>query len=94
MSFTEDLANMIYGDFSTVATIGNNPVKCIFNAPYKAVNMATGQLETTAPEAHCLAADVAAVKHKDTVIINGVTYKIKGIEPDGNGITVLILSKD
>jgi len=37
--------------------------------------------------------DVSAAVEDDTLVISGVTYKIKVVQPDGTGMTNLILEK-
>ncbi|HLB00905.1 MAG TPA: hypothetical protein VJO14_05935 [Bacteroidota bacterium] len=49
---------------------------------------------TSAPTALCKTADVPAAAEGDTLTIDGMTYRILEVQPDGTGITLLILSKD
>ena len=51
------------------------------------------EIEMQRPQALCKTADVVGAVHNDTLVIDGVTYYIKEIEPDGYGVTTLILSK-
>ena len=44
------------------------------------------------PKFHCLTSDVSDAVFDDTLVVNSTTYKIKKIEPDGTGMTVLHLS--
>ena len=37
--------------------------------------------------------NVTGVKHDDTLLIDSVTYAVKGVQPDGNGMTALVLEK-
>lgn len=50
-------------------------------------------IEEAQPQAVCKTSDVSTAVHNDTLVIGSVTYYIKEIEPDGFGITTLILSK-
>ena len=38
-------------------------------------------------------ADVPGIVHDDTLVIDTVTYAVKGVQPDGTGITALVLEK-
>jgi hypothetical protein len=49
---------------------------------------------TSAPTALCKTADVPAAAEGDTLTIDGMTYHILEVQPDGTGVTLLILSKD
>ena len=49
---------------------------------------------TSAPTALCKTADVPAAAEGDTLAIGGMTYHILEVQPDGTGVTLLILSKD
>jgi|SRR3989304_1157905 len=68
-------------------------IKVIFGNDFKVVDLSTG-IESAAPAVTCKSSDVASVKHNDTFVINSVTYYVSGIQQDGTGITILILSKD
>jgi hypothetical protein len=49
--------------------------------------------EASAPVFTCAEADVAAVKHGDTLAVASRTYKVVGVEPDGTGVVVLRLQR-
>ncbi|MBI3582379.1 MAG: hypothetical protein HY096_00330 [Nitrospinae bacterium] len=68
-------------------------IKVIFDNDFKTIDMATG-IESAGPSVTCKALDVASVKHNDTLVISSVTYYVSGIQKDGTGITILLLSKD
>ena len=49
---------------------------------------------STGPAATCKSADVETAEQDVSVLtVGGVDYLVKGIEPDGTGITVLRLSE-
>ena len=97
---TEDIAAMFEDDglISTAAFSHSGGVavdiSVIFDNDFRAVNMADGVIESAGPQAVCKSSDVASAVHGDTLAISGTTYNIIGIEPDGTGMTTLILSKD
>ncbi|MBE0568731.1 MAG: hypothetical protein IH577_03525 [Deltaproteobacteria bacterium] len=46
------------------------------------------------PQARCKTSDVANVANGDALAIDGVTYYVQDVRPSGNGVTLLMLSKD
>jgi len=88
-------------EFSEALTLGLAgmtalTIKGIFDDPYEAVNPETQEIETTAPTALVMTADVdGVVNHGDIITRStGTAYEIIGIKPDGAGTTRLILSQD
>lgn len=65
-------------------------INCIFDDAFAAVQ----GVESSDPQVLVKDSDVIDVKHGDTLAVAGTTYKVRGIHPDGTGITTLILSKD
>lgn len=60
-------------------------------------------IQTRGPVFRCMESDVPGVAVRnlnesptanDTLVVNGVTYSITGIQPDGYGSVILILSRD
>jgi hypothetical protein len=49
--------------------------------------------ESTAPLFTAATADLPNIAQEDEVVIDAVTYKVGSIEPDGTGVTVLVLKK-
>lgn len=87
------------GDFAVVATYtpaGGSPVsiKVVFDAPFAITEVEGMQYQNIDPVAHCRTADVANATDEATLIINGVTYRVKEVQPDGGGVTNLALTKD
>lgn len=74
-------------DFAVPAVIHGRAINVIFDAQYVDV-LGT---ESASPAATCASKDVADVQHDDQIEINGVTYRVTGIQPDGTGVTVLRL---
>lgn len=92
MPFTEDLtAFFSTSDFGTAATYnGSTTINGIFDNDY---TEPMGRLQAASPVFVCRTADVSTAAHGQTLVINAVTYKIRGVEPDGTGITLLRLEK-
>lgn len=81
-------------EFAVEMTIGSNTIYGIFDDEYNAVDLQTGQIAQTEPQIIVKTSDVSGISLDTEVSINGTTYKIKEIQPDGTGLTTLILSKD
>jgi hypothetical protein len=89
MDFVEDLAPFFSG-FATDATLDGEDVRGILDTSY---HDALGNLvEGYAPIFTLPTAD-AGVSHGVDLVVNGATYKVVGVEPDGTGITVLRLER-
>lgn len=80
-----DLADAL-GDWGS-ATIDGSEVNGIYDSEFVEVN----DTETSMPTFFCRTPDVSSVVHGSTVIISGTTYKVSGIQPDGQGLTTLYL---
>ena len=95
MAVREDMDGF-FKDFGTDAELkpqggSASTFKAIFDARFVVV---VNGVESSSPVATCRTSDVKDAAHGDEMYINETTYNIIGIEPDGTGITVLILSKD
>ena len=66
----------------------------IFDAPGEEMNMATGVVETTAPQLECASSDVSGITRGDKIVIGSTTYYFLYQAPDGTGMTTLMLSED
>ena len=83
-----------YTELTTAATFKTATINVIFDNEFSAARtIGDIEIEAAGPQALCKTSDVSAAVHNDTLVIGGVTYYIKGIEPDGLGVTTLILSK-
>lgn len=86
--FAEDLT-AFFVDFGVDATLGDLAVRCIFDAAY----VDPLGVESSGPVATLPTADAANAVHGQTLIIAGTSYKVRGVEPDGTGITLLRLER-
>jgi len=48
-------------------------------------------VESSGPVFMCRTADVSAAAHGDTLAISGTVYTVRGVQPDGTGMTTLRL---
>jgi hypothetical protein len=76
-------------DFAIPATVGGVSVRGIFDATYAdPLGMAGNQpVLTVASE------DLPSVAVGQAVVLNATAYTVQAIEPDGTGITTLILRR-
>jgi len=71
---------------------GSLAVEGVFSKDYiDASGGSTVDFESSTPAFVCQAADVPAIARADTLLINGTTYSVTGIEPDGTGLVLLKL---
>lgn len=82
-------------DFGIPATIQGiaSPVTGIFDDRFKMVDDLGQEVESALPMFFCRTTDVPNVLHGATCTVNGVTYTIMSVEPDGTGFTRLTLHK-
>jgi hypothetical protein len=96
MPFTEDLAAFFQpGDFASTASYvhaSNAPVSVdgIFDDGYadQALGLALADRRISFL---CAGSAVPSAARDDTLVIAGVTYFVRAIEPDGTGLTRLVL---
>ena len=93
---TGDLAEMLDTDeFGVEMTLtGGTKVNVIFDDEYRVQNIQDGQISATAPQVIGRTSDLSGISLGATVTINSVAYKVIERQPDGTGLTTLILSKD
>lgn len=83
--FVEDAAAFL-SDFGANATINGQSVRCIFE---NASDDAFAMVASTGPRLLC--ADSAAVAVGNAVSVNGSSYTVAAISPDGTGFMWVIL---
>jgi len=90
MPFTENLAPFFSpSEFGSEATLNGAAVNGILDRDY---NEPLGNMvQAYAPTFMCSAAAVPAVAQGQSLVCAGVTYKVRGVEPDGVGVVLLRL---
>lgn len=90
MAFTEDLGVFLDSTtgFAVNAVLGAATVPVIFDAAFADV---LGIVAATQPVALASSADVSAATVGGTITIEAVAYTIAEIQPDGTGLTRLML---
>lgn len=95
MAFTEDLSLFLSGsDFAVSATVGAATVLGVFDKPH--LSALGGAVGTTDPSFTLKSSDVSAnsIARGTTLTISGTAYSVREIEPDGTGMTTLLLGTD
>jgi hypothetical protein len=88
--FAEDLSEFLDStEMADNATIGTSTVAGIFENQFVEVH----GIEGVRPVFVCIEADVPSITHGDALTINATSYKVAGVQPDGTGLTSLILEK-
>ena len=87
---TDDLDALFDSDMPgyELATLTGGDVGGLFRAPF---SNAFGLVPDAEPQFTCRTSSVSGVQVNDSVTINGTVYNVTSIEPDANGVTVLVL---
>lgn len=89
MAFTEELAPL-FTDFAAAScTIGGVAVSAVFSNRSADALFAAG----TEPFITVRSSDVAATARGAAVVVNGTSYTVAKIEPDGTGLSRVLLEK-
>lgn len=94
--FTEDLTvffDTVNGFAETVTYQGSTSISAIFDAAFFADHMSQVIVDSTKPACLVRSASVSGVVQGYTILRGSTTYKIVDVQPDGTGITLLILEK-
>lgn len=90
MAFTESHGEFLDGDdFAVTASIGGSSVSVIFDHEYVNAQGVSGEQ----PRILCDDDDVGSVSVGDAITVNSTGYAVRVIEPDGTGMTVLVLEE-
>lgn len=86
-----EMDSAIFGELADDATIDGRPVRGMFSAPWLAPQV--GRLNTGIVEPQIALRDIDAggVEKGTVVVFDGLGYEVVAIEPDGSGLTVMIL---
>lgn len=76
------------------ADFGSGAVNCLFDNAYVRADVGPLGMDSTGPAITDVAtSDVPASPRGKSVTVDGVAYKIAGHEPDGTGLSVVLLEK-
>ena len=92
MAFTETLSDFINTDTPGYATcvIGADTVTCLFDDFYQGVL----DIAASGPAALVIADDLASVPaYGSSLTVDGTSYTVAGVEPDGTGMLLIKLQE-
>jgi hypothetical protein len=92
MSFTEDLTPF-FADFGDDGTLVGQPVRGIYDAAYLLAPMGASGISAAQPAFTLASASVPAQVFQALLVIPQGSFKVIESQPDGTGVTVLILQK-
>ena len=69
-------------------------VQVIFDAPFAMTSAQGIDYQSDVPVVTVKTSDLPSAGEGDTLTVDGVVYKIAEVQPDGTGISRIILSKD
>jgi len=97
MSFTENFAEFLnVSEFASAGTwsVGPTPINLIFDSGYEATQLGLiAGIEGARLTAMVETASVPTIAHGQTIAIGGLIFTIRGIQPDGTGMTLLVLEE-
>lgn len=97
MAFVEDMSDFINPETPgyVVATVGGQNLEALKDAPYMQAEI--GAAGFAARERLLYAADSSltalSVAVNTSIVVDGVTYKVADLQPDGTGMTTVVLKK-
>ncbi len=99
MSFNNDLINDLdvffnEDEHAVDITYNSTTIQGVFDNEFIAAADDSIGVETTSPRVQVKTSDVLTAVHDDIMTINSIAYKISGIQPDGTGTTLILLSQD
>ena len=93
--FYETDLSAFFTDFAIDAEWNGKPIKIIFHNAYEAVTLFGSDIESKNPFVEVQDLDIEGIASGDVISIDSVEYKVKDPpQPDGTGITVLMLTKE
>lgn len=91
--FTENLAPFFdLQGFAVSATLGGVAVRGIFDAGFALGQVGIG-MAGTQPTFTLATASIVGEAVGQSLVVSGTTYVVAGHEPDGTGVSVLLLEK-
>jgi hypothetical protein len=80
--------------FATEVTIGSSTIKGIFdNMHYGVDSPSYFEVSTSEPVLTVKSSDITTLQRGDSVTINSQAYRVHDIQPDGTGISRVLLHK-
>lgn len=94
MAFTEDLAPFFsVSEFGSNATLAGVAVRGIFDNAYLQGDVGGAGMAGAQPMFSLATSDVPADPVGASLVVNSTTYRVAAHEPDGTGVSVLMLER-
>ena len=94
MAMQEDLSVFFSpSEFADTATLGGVAVTAIFDKGFALGNVGAYGMVSTQPTLTLATANVPASPEGQAAVVNGVAYLVASHEPDGTGVSRLMLEK-
>lgn len=87
-----DRSAMLADYGTTVTKTDASTFTAIFDNDFLAVDLDESEVESTEPTLLARTADVSGLAHGDSLTISSTSYTVRGIQPDGTGMTQIMLS--
>jgi len=68
-------------------------ITVLFDNEYLGMDLNAGTMSTTGPAAYCKSEDLSSTPKGDAFTIDGTSYTVQDIQPDGTGMTICMLKK-
>lgn len=79
----------IVDDCGVTIQVGSGEIRAVYDNPYAALTDDYGIVGGSQRILYCVSGDVTSLKIGSSVTIDGKTYKVISIEPDGTGLTTI-----
>lgn len=89
MPFVEDLS-VYFTDFGVAATLDGQAVRGVFDNGYM---QALGGMASAEPSFMLRSADASTATQASLLVVAGTTYRVRSLQPDGTGVTTLLLER-
>ena len=94
MAFAEDLSVFFNpAEFADSATLGGVAVQGIFDKAYQFADVCGSGMASTQPVYTLATSAVPANPVGTTLVVGGVSYSVAAHEPDGTGMSLLLLER-
>lgn len=90
--FSESFAPF-FNEFAVQCTVNGATRRGILDTPYRLGAIATAGIAAAGPTLTLATADVSADPVGQAVVVNATNYVVAAHEPDGTGVSVLVLER-
>jgi hypothetical protein len=94
MAFVENLVPFFStAEFAVDATLNGVAVRGIFDSAYQLGDVGSSGMASTAPVLTLATTDVPSSPVGKSVVVNSISYVVSAHEPDGTGVSLLLLER-